>query len=133
VEVVIFMRVPSFFEILRTLANAYPIRTPIMRTDPDRFRIGPRIGKNPKQRPNHSADTNPEYPGFFTGLLIFLTQISTMTRYVICTFVYLKEDTFGDLSAFEIPKLDLHVFSYILGRGKLDRESDWGSPIRSSD
>jgi hypothetical protein len=52
--------------------KAYPIRTPITRTNPGRFWIGPRIEKNPKQQPraSHSPDTNPEYPDFFTGFLV---------------------------------------------------------------
>jgi hypothetical protein len=41
-------------------------------TNPGWSWIGPRIGKNPKQRPNRSLDTNPEYLGFFTGFLVSL-------------------------------------------------------------
>jgi hypothetical protein len=45
-----------------SLSKAYLSCTPITRTDPGWFRIGPRIGENPKQRPSRSPDTNPEYP-----------------------------------------------------------------------
>jgi hypothetical protein len=37
-----------------------------------------------------------------------------MTRYDFCTFIYLKEDTFRDSSAFQIPKFDLHLLRYVL-------------------